>query len=276
MIYLALSHDVDRTKKTFQFLTHLMKARSLSNFKYQVKSLFLKDHYWGFEKIIELENKYNVKSTFFFLNESIPFKPFQISNWKLSVGYYNMLNQRIQEVIKDLDKNGWEIGLHGSFLSYKDLILLQKEKEDLESIVSHKIQGIRQHFLNLNENTWHIQKQAGFSYDASFGFTRDVGFKDNIYIPFSPNNMKDFIVIPLAIMDFCLIKQEKPIERAIEIINEADKNNGLLVLNWHQRTFNKEEFPGYSELYESIIIECLKRNAIIGPINEVLDKMKIN
>ncbi len=273
MIFLALSHDVDRTKKTFQYITHLLKVRNIKQLQYQLKSIFDKNHYWGFDRIINLENKYNVKSTFFILNESIPFKLIQPSNWKLSVGYYNIFDEKIQNMIKYLDANGWEIGLHGSYLSYEDTDLLIKEKEDLESIIGHKIFGVRQHFLNLDKSTWYRQKLVGFTYDASFGFTRNVGFKEGIYHPFTPGGMSDFQVVPLTIMDFCLMKFQDPFLKACEIIDETEKNDAILVLNWHQRTFNTNEFPDYFQLYERILVECINRNATIGPINYILNKL---
>jgi hypothetical protein len=71
----CISHDVDRVKKTFQFLTHCLrnlKNRDMRSAIYQVKSLTQRAHYWMFEKIMEIEEKLGVRSTFFFLNETYP------------------------------------------------------------------------------------------------------------------------------------------------------------------------------------------------------------
>jgi peptidoglycan/xylan/chitin deacetylase (PgdA/CDA1 family) len=248
-----------------------MKGNFVNAF-YHAKSLFLKDSYWQFNKIIEIENKYKVKSTYFILNESYPFKIFDIKSWALSVGYYNIKNKRLVKILKYLDTNGWEIGVHGSYLSYNKLSLLKKEKEDLENIIGHNIDGIRQHFLNMDKETWFLQKEAGFKYDSSFGNKAQAGFQDNKYHLFTPIGMTDFHVVPLIIMDSRLMNEPDPWYRVLEIIDEAVLNNACLVLNWHQRVFNENEFPAYSNLYIRIIEECKKRKATFSTIGEYVDQ----
>lgn len=267
----CLSHDVDRTFKSFQFISHFLSNFNKQKYKsafYQLKSLFVKNHYWGFDKIIAIEESCGVKSTFFFLNESYPFNLIDFSSWKLSLGYYSIFDDAIKKVIKKLDSGGWEIGVHGSYNSYRDIELLKKEKRDIESILGHEVKGIRQHFLNLNEDTWLLQKEAGFIYDASYGFTDDIGFKNDHYYLFALDNNNDFFIIPLAIMDTCLMGKSDPLARAISLIELAEKENGCLVLNWHQRMFCEREFPGYAQLYIDIIEECQKRDARFLTIGE--------
>ena len=269
----CLSHDIDRTKKTFQYFTHGLKCflkKDFEGFFYHLKSIFIKDVYWQFNNIIDIENKYGVRSTFFFLNESHPFKPFDIKSWAVSVGYYNIRSKRIVSIIQYLDNNDWEIGVHGSYLSYNNLNLLKKEKETLEDIVGHPINGIRQHFLNMDDNTWSLQKKAGFKYDSSFGNKKDPGFQDKKFSFFTPKGMTDFVVVPLVIMDSRVMYKENPWKIVLEIIEEAEQNNACLVINWHQRVFNEKEFPGFSKLYIRIIEECQKRKANFSTIGEYL------
>ena len=136
MIKVALTHDVDRTRKTYQYFTHPLKELiklDLNGLLRQIKSYSSTNNYWGFNEIIKIETKYNVKSTFFFLNETLPFNLFKLSNWKLSLGRYDITHPEIIKIIKYLDNNGWEIGLHGSFSSYNNKRLLEKEKEVLEN-----------------------------------------------------------------------------------------------------------------------------------------------
>ena len=79
MLKIALTHDVDRVVKTYQYITHPLKKLlngNLNEFSYQLKSILIKNPYWCFPEIIKIENEYNVKSTFFFLHESIPFDLF--------------------------------------------------------------------------------------------------------------------------------------------------------------------------------------------------------
>ena len=50
MLKVAITHDVDRTQKTYQFITHSLKALSnldFIKFATQIKSIFLPNKYWG-------------------------------------------------------------------------------------------------------------------------------------------------------------------------------------------------------------------------------------
>ena len=275
--YVCLSHDVDRVTKTFQSVTHFfknLKTGNISGAMYQLYSIFLKNHYWCFPRIMDLEEKLGVRSTFFFLHESYPVNLFKPKSWRIGLGYYNIQIPRIQEIIRELDRKGWEIGLHGSFRSHRDTALLQSEKKILEGIVNHPVSGVRQHYLNLSEKTWELQANAGFLYDASFGFTNDIGFRDNRLTAFKPFDSREFFVVPLALMDSCVMGKSDPLAAATAIIEKAECNEGCLVLNWHQRIFNKYEFPGYIDLYIKIIQECQKRKAHFLTINEFITLCK--
>ena len=269
----CLTHDVDRVYKSYQYISHdLVKLK----FKKFVKLFSKKDPYWVFDEIMFLEEKNTVKSTFFFLEETIAFNIFSPENWKLSLGKYKFLDPKIRKIIQKLDNEGWEIGLHGSYESYQNSDLLKKEKKALEKALGKPVQGIRQHYLNLNiPNTWIIQKEAGFDYDASLGKKNQVGFPDNLYYPFI-NKESDMLTIPLALMDGYLFSEKISFENAwrkcLEIINEAEMNNAVMVVLWHQRVFNENEFPGYKDMYEKIIIECQKRGAEFLLCRELLKK----
>lgn len=273
---IALSHDVDRTNKSYQYFTKAVQSLLAGKLKqcfYHKCSLFLKNPYWSFDIIIEIEKTYDVKSTFFFLDESIKFDLFKPSNWGLSLGRYKIDSPKIAEKIRWLDKNGWEIGLHGSYRSYNSSELLEKEKKRLENIVGHEIIGIRQHFLNINEETWKLQSEVGFGYDSSFGFTRNIGFRDDKYHPFFPFEENErFMVIPMAIMDECLMNKKDIQKEYLDLMDIVERNNGVLVINWHQRIFNEREFPGYSRVYEEIIREGKKRNAQFARMGAVYRK----
>jgi peptidoglycan/xylan/chitin deacetylase (PgdA/CDA1 family) len=272
----CLSHDVDRTTKTFQFFTHFLRHAlngELGRAAYQIKSVSAASHYWCFDRVMELERKLGVKSVFFFLNETYPFHPLTLSSWRLSLGYYDLFDPGLAAVIRELDGQGWEVGLHGSYLSYKDSELLKREKADLESIVGHPVVGVRQHYLNLDQHTWARQAEAGFSYDASFGSTTDIGFKDDRYHPFKPISDRDFYVVPLALMDRCVMDKEDSLQQATRVIDLAAEKRACLVLNWHQERLNEKEFPGYTQMYLRLIQECMSRKAHFCTIGEYINEM---
>lgn len=273
MIKVALTHDVDRTKKTYHYVTGIIKALSkgdISKAYYHFNSFFGKEPYWDIYEIAEIEKSYGLRSSFYMLDESIRFNPFKPSTFVLAKGRYDLFEDKIQEAIRYLDANGWEIGLHGSFNSYNNKNLLKKEKDRLESILEHKVIGTRQHHLNLDEKiTWKIQEELGFKYDSTWGDNYGIGFRDNRINPFYPNN-SDFKVFPLVIMDFCFMKTKNKWDKFNELVDIAEKNNAVLVVNYHTAIFNEKEFPGYKSSYIKILEESIKRGARIGPLCEFL------
>jgi hypothetical protein len=270
MLKVALTHDIDRITKTHQFFTKPVRAFlkfRMKEFIRLIISIKIKNSYWTFSKIIELEESLNIKSTYYFLNESIKFNLFKPRTLILSSGRYSFGNYKVQELIKNLHQKGNEIGLHGSYNSFKDKNLLKKEKLQLESIVGSKIIGIRQHYLNLNESTWKIQYESGFKYDSSYGSTSEIGFINYQYTPFNPLN-NEFIVYPLIIMDTCFMNDPNRWKKLNEIINYCIENNSILVINFHNHVFNNLEYPDYMESYKRIIHECKLHNAVFKTLEE--------
>ncbi len=277
---LCLTHDVDRPFKTYQGLYYGLKELDL----YHIKSIFSKDRpYWQFDKIMELEEELGVKSSFYFLNEQNLFKDkslkelFKPNNWKLYTGRYDIDNPEIKKVIRKLDENGWEVGLHGSYDSYFNVDLLRQEKKNLEDILGHEVIGIRQHYLNLKKpDTWEIQKEVGFKYDSSLGSNEKYGFHYGDEVKFPLDD--DFAVFPLTIMDSALMDGTASLEEALDdcerLLKQAKKRNAIMTILWHPRMFNEREFPGYTKIYRKIIERAQKMDALIGSIDKVLRHIK--
>lgn len=263
---LCLTHDIDRVKKEWwHCLYYFLKTKRI----YHLRSLFpqKEDPYWNIERIIGIEEKYGVRSTFFILNECKTVEIFNPSTYPLAFGNYDIFDPEIVVIIKKLYEGGWEIGVHGSYDSYISKKMLLKEKEDLERVLGWPVYGIRQHYLNLKvPETWQYQRNVGFKYDASFGHSDKVGFRDERELPFTP--FDDFLIIPLAIMDGPLFASSKTVDDAWrkcrELIDYCEKKGALLTILWHNNRFNEMEYPGQADVYERIIAECKKRNAFIG------------
>lgn len=260
VLKVALTHDVDRVKKTYHYLTFIIRAlkrRDVRSVIYQIKSLFRRGTFWNFERIIDYEDKHKLKSTFFFLNETIRFDPFCPSNWPISLGRYQIKSIELIGIIREIDRLGWEVGVHGSYLSYKDELLLRNEKAVLENVLGHPVIGIRQHYLNLKQETWEIQRAAGFKYDTSLGLKNDIGFPQPR--PFRPFD-DQFIVFPLTIMDMYFLENiDLNLKKLLKMINTCKHNNSLIVLNWHNNVFDENEYLGYFEAYKTIV-DVLRRN----------------
>lgn len=264
LLKVALSHDVDRVQKTHQYLTRsarCIKNRDLQGFWHELENYpKRKKVYWNFPDIMKTEAELGVRSTFFFLQESYPFHLLWPAEWKLALGRYDVRSRNVSRIIRDLDQGGWEIGLHGSYRSFNDPNLLKQEKDILEQVLGKPVIGIRQHYLNIADQTWRYQEEAGFKYDSSLGFTDRIGFREGRIKPFFPTG-SHFCVFPLAIMDSCYAEDGRREQHLEQIVSKTKKNDAVLVLNWHSNSWSAEEYPGYKEYYINIVRRLIDAGA---------------
>jgi peptidoglycan/xylan/chitin deacetylase (PgdA/CDA1 family) len=260
---ICLTHDVDRIHKTYQYLTHDVRRGRLRHLGTLLNG---ESPYWCIDDLMRLEDRFGVRSTFFMLEESIQPEWLRPSSYKLAFGRYRFSDPRVARAIREMDANGWEVGLHGSYLSFRSLELLRREKASLESVLGHGVVGIRQHYLNLDvPDTWRLQREAGFEYDASYGRLGDIGYLDERRDVFR-DAATGMHVVPLTLMECYLFARagydvERAWELALAQMDEAEAHAGLFVVLWHQRMFNEREFPGYRDVFTRIIREGQARGA---------------
>lgn len=280
----CLTHDVDELKKTYQWVTRpikYLKNRQMHLLKGQLDSFWYRLHgkepFWTFNEIMEVEEKLNVKSSFYFLKEESKARFFAPDTWKLLGRRYDYNEPKVRRILKQLNMGGWDIGLHGSYESYNNPELLEKEKNDLQISMGDRVSGIRQHHLNLDiPKTWEYHDKIGLKYDTTLGFKDQMGFKGSTCYPFHPylkQKRLNLLEIPLVIMDTPLFKNKKDIlsNDFEEMIRTVSGFNGVLTLLWHHVVFNDHEYPGWSADYKKTIELCKEKDAWITSAKEICE-----
>ena len=258
----CLTHDVDNVYKWWpkKILSFVFKEGKISELIHSLG----KGEYWNFDKILDIESNYGFKSTFFFLTAKKDLKP----RYKLS---------KLSKVIKKLEINGWEVGLHTGFKSFNDSSKLYIEKKKLEKILGKKVEGLRNHYLRMDiPKTWSIQSEIGFIYDTTLGFRETVGFRSGYCFPhylydFANEKKLDIIELPMTIMDSALLLSEKPKIEFKNILENVKRFNGLLVLNWHQCSFDKKDYSDRLEMYKYILKILKKDNAYVDTCKNIIE-----
>lgn len=267
---LCLTHDVDRPYKTFQSLYYTIVERDPSHL---LDLLPWRNPYWTFEEIVSLEQSFGVASAFYFLSEQSLFRDRSIrewtnvESWRLYAGRYDLGDPEIAELVEYLDERGWEIGLHGSYESYREPAMLKREKRWLEETLGQEVVGGRQHYLNLDRpSTWRYQRSTGLNYDASPGSSADFGFQDG-YHPFRPFD-DHFAVFPTTLMECTLpdpaTEYDLAWEATRQLLDEARDHSGVMTTLWHPRYFS-DDYAGYTELYRTLVECALEMGAWVGP-----------
>ena len=272
----CLTHDVDDIYPTTpQYLmSSVNELRKLN--PYKIRNPFIlnsskrRDYPLNnFKSIIELEEKYQAKSAFYFLSDKVDFKRprYEIEEYENEVCY--IIDQ------------GWEVGLHGSYFFFNDVANIKQQKEKIERIIHKKISGFRYHYLRFKiPDTWVALSQAGFRYDTTFGYHDMIGFRNGMCYPFHPFDLNqdkfiNIIEIPLIIMDEALFRLAHSFDKAWrftkELIDITEKFNGVLTVNWHNNAFTLSYNEERKRLYEKILEYSYSKNALLTNPEKLLE-----
>jgi len=257
----VMTHDIDRLsippnsarKETPTLIKALMYVMYYYQ-KYILRKKKFKDY---IDLIIALENRYNVKSSFYFFPD-----------------YSDDEHEEFIKILDKLKKSNFEVGLHSRSTNLEQL---EKEKQRLEKKLGKKVFGTRQHGLKFSvPQTWQYQEKL-LDYDLSFYRNEDFGFRAGLCFPYRPLNTSSIIEIPTSFMDWTALHKgmtyEQIKEELLRIIKQIEKYNGCLVLNFHNEYFNKIVFP---HIYKTFIdtLEYIQKDYWVTTARECVEWWK--
>jgi peptidoglycan/xylan/chitin deacetylase (PgdA/CDA1 family) len=265
----CLTHDIDAVYPPYPIVDSI-KALAKGKLTEAMKTPFSRvnrkwNPCWNFREIMELEAKYDAKSSFYFLaltSEEMDFN-YNIKDLESELGF--------------ISDSGWEVGLHGGHECYNNLKDIQEKKLRLEKVLGKEVIGYRNHFLRFRiPNTWELLSKAGFKYDSTFGYSDCSGFRNGMCHPFRPYNFETgkeigILEIPLTIMDRTLMESHMKldIENAWrltkQLIDIVEKCKGVITILWH----NTQMQGKYLKFYENVLKYCSEKNAWITSGEEI-------
>jgi hypothetical protein len=170
-------------------------------------------------------------------------------------GNYRVDDPAVSELMHSLERDGMDIGVHGSYRSLDDPRSLPQEFDLLRN-QGFRPQGNRQHWLRFTlDRLIPALEAAGTSYDTSLGWSDRVGFRAGACFAFPPYDFTDerpanFLEIPLVVMDVSLEFGDVPMpqsdyyERVSEVLSRSRRYGwgGVAVL-WHNTGFGGGQIP---------------------------------
>jgi len=270
----CLTHDIDLLYKTagmkgIEALGKLPTIRLSTGRDFVAHIQSKKVPWWTFSDIVALEDRYEAKSSFYFMVQNP------------GDSEYNYPIGDCESIMGEISDGGREIGLHGGHTAYKDPVEIKEKKHLLEKVLNKKISGYRNHYLRfLVPDTWEHLHSAGFSYDSTFGYADCIGFRNGMCHPFKPYNRNtrreiDILEIPLTIMDSTL-DQKMQLDSGMSwevtkrLIDTVERYHGVITLLWHNTSFVGEQ----KKFYEKILSYCHGKNAWMTSGAEITDWMK--
>jgi peptidoglycan/xylan/chitin deacetylase (PgdA/CDA1 family) len=264
---LCLTHDVDHvTRRLYQRLWRGARcgpAVALREFRDTAATLGRRSSAWNFERLAELEDAYQVRSTFLFLDETA--KGFGPKYW----GRYRFADPSVASVIRELDAGGWEIGLHGSLFSYNSPALLEQEKDRLERIVGHPVVSGRQHYLRLEEGvTFALYDRLGLTVDSTRGYSHKPYDGRYGVMPYTPEG-SGVVELPITLMDTIGLENPAIRRRSEEVVADIAGQGGVVTLDWHQCVCNATLFPERLGFYKDVLCEARRQGAWISTMGKI-------
>ena len=180
---------------------------------------------------------------------------------------YRPESARTVAILRAIAAGGHEIGLHGSFETGRDGGAFAVQRRRLAGLVGQGIGGVRQHFVRMDPGVTHRSMiEAGFRYDATYGFPDRNGFRLGVAdaIPGWDDARQaptELMEAPLVWMDRALSKYrgiEQPdawIADARELALAARRVEGLWVGLWHPNLTTPLGFPGAPEAFARLLDE---------------------
>ena len=237
MQYIFLSHDVDWRLKG-PSVEHILERKDRFELELFEKTK-PEDLYRNIPDYMEIEEKFDVRSTFFF-----------------RTFYENGDVLDYKDDIKQLQKSNWEIGLHTEPSSIGNIEKIQQEKQKLESITGKPVVGNRVHFLKYDKEMFFRLQQLGFLYDSSIRYSKDRIDENEMGF----TKIDGIFEFPVTLMDAYLfthmkIKEEEIIpifQKTLDLSRSRHNsmNQNVFSIIWHDNVLKMKGGRMYKQILE--------------------------
>lgn len=290
----ALTHDVDLTSArecrwtTVGYAAYqcLMQGKFAAALRLGLARCGIGPDPWVlFSHWKEFEDSLGVRSTFFFVPKSgepgVRAHPYRAVSYEV--------NEK-KEILHDLESGGWEIGVHG-LDNWTDAGSGTNESTFLKPSAVHP--GNRTHWLLFDKNSWKVLDEAGYSYDTTFGYNDDAGFRAGTLQAYQPRDADNLLELPLHIQDLglfgkscwapandswkkmpCLhLSEPEAMARCDRILEAAKTYGGAVTTLWHYE--NLVPPRDWSGFYAGLINRAKADGAWVTTAGEVVRWFKM-
>lgn len=270
----CLSHDVDMVQLDSRYelartiALHFRHARGAGKkLKHLASAVGLRKTPRKFDVFtpwVEAEQRHGFRSSFFFFPTRVRERHIidNVYRWDDRTTYRGETCS-VREIARDLRRRGWDIGLHGSYLSPLSYEMLAEQKEDVEKAIGETIVTSRQHNLHFDSaRTPALLEKAGLLVDSTLGSNRDIGFRAGTSYPFrlwdaAARAWLRLVEIPLVLHDGALLRPDNldlDLESAFAVcktvIDRVAETRGVVTLLWHP---DKAALPDWFALYTRLL-----------------------
>ena len=234
-----------------------------------------------YERWLDIESAVGARSTFLFLPDNYEKRHYSDGGYRYEDRIAFDGNPcTVGEMMREIHRRGWEVGLHASWTSYDSVARMKRQKEQVEKAIDAEVVSVRHHNLHFDiRETPRVHHEAGLLVDSSIGFNDDVGFRYNTCHPWLLRDLEQgrdlgVVELPLIVQEKCLVKNAAggdaglAVEKALSLADRVRDSGGVLTLLWHPGTIRS---PLYVSVYERLLTSLKERGAWFGTMAEVAD-----
>ena len=296
----CLTHDIDRVEeRTFRYARRerLLQWRTAADLKQRFKSAAnlgldslvcaldrgRPDPLWSFELWTGEEERCAARSTLFFCPGRRAVRRRHHTDAVYELGDEIVFDRQrctVAEMLRELDRRGWEIGLHPAWYACDDTGELKRQKEALEEALMREVLSCRHHYLHYDIRvTPATQAASGLRYDSTLGFNDNVGFRFGTSCPWRLYDLHaeaelDLLEIPLIVHDMAMLNpfkglrldEETAFEYTVLLTERVKAVGGVLTLLWHPDILLDARHLG---LYRKVLGHLRQEDAWFATIREV-------
>ncbi len=207
----------------------------------------------------------------------------------------------VAEMIREIDRRGWEIGLHPAWHSFDDAEEMKRQKEALERALGHDVVSVRQHYLHYDILvTPRVHAEAGLRYDSTLGFNDNIGFRFGTCYPWRLYDLRgarldqtssagarrgadlnnppqlSIVEVPLIIQDGAMLNPAKGMcldedtafQYVVQIAEAVERVGGVLTLLWHP---NGVMNPPWWNVYKRTLACLRDKNALFSSVRGLME-----
>ena len=215
---------------------------------------FRKDPFDTYDDFLEFKKVYGMEMIFFFL-----------------VGAYTTFDKNVSarnsnyiSLIKSISDYA-DVGLHPSYFTMDNEVLLKKEKLRMENIVNRPVEKSRQHYLRIHlPETYQNLINLEIKQDYTMGYASQYGFRASTCTPFyfydldyeiqTPLKVFPFAVMDVTLQDYLQLNNKESYEVILHLANQVKAVDGIFITLFHNETLsNRGKWRRWKKLYIDIL-----------------------
>ena len=213
-----------------------------------------------FDFLMGVSERHGLTSTFYVMAGNVPGDP----DFR-----YRLSGPRFTDLLRHIHQRGHEVGLHGSYASFKSGERMRMELDALRAACraagfEQPAWGVRQHFLRFdNPLTWRCQASTGFAHDSTLGFAERIGFRAGTCREYPVFDLverrrlgireRPLLVMDATLLEYMHLGADEAAAKARGIVDVCRRHGGEAVVLYHNSTLPEPRMRRhYRELVEAL------------------------